>query len=70
MRILAAAVLMIPGVFAQNVLPSLKTIQKVYVDKMPNDLDQYIRAEITKQFKGKLVVVASACPWSFYISAR
>ncbi|HEX8984129.1 MAG TPA: hypothetical protein VF767_01805 [Bryobacteraceae bacterium] len=24
---------------------------------MPNDLDQYIRAEITKQFKGKMLVV-------------
>ena len=24
---------------------------------MPNDLDQYLRAEIAKQFKGKLVVV-------------
>ncbi len=24
---------------------------------MPNDLDQYVRAEITKQFKGKVTVV-------------
>src|SRR5689334_13511899 len=36
---------------------TLKQIQKIFVDKMPNDLDQYIRAEITKQFKGKLTVV-------------
>jgi hypothetical protein len=36
--------------------PSLKGIQKIFVDKMPNDLDQYIRAEITKQFKGKIMV--------------
>ena len=37
--------------------PPLRSIQKLFVDKMPNDLDQYIRAEITKQFKGKLTVV-------------
>jgi hypothetical protein len=36
---------------------SLKTIHKVYIEKMPNDLDQYLRAEIAKQFKGKLIVV-------------
>jgi hypothetical protein len=37
--------------------PSLKAIHKVYIEKMPNDLDQYLRAEIAKQFKGSLVVV-------------
>lgn len=37
--------------------PSLKGIHRVFVEKMDNDLDQYIRAEITKQFKGKLLVV-------------
>jgi len=36
---------------------ALKAIHKVYIDKMPNDLDQYLRAEIVKQFKGRLVVV-------------
>jgi hypothetical protein len=36
---------------------ALKSIHKVYIEKMPNDLDQYLRAEIAKQFKGKLVVV-------------
>jgi hypothetical protein len=36
---------------------SLKLIHKVYIEKMPNDLDQYLRAEIVKQFKGRLVVV-------------
>lgn len=35
----------------------LKSIHKVYIEKMPNDLDQYLRAEIAKQFKGKLIVV-------------
>jgi hypothetical protein len=36
---------------------SLNAIRRLYVDKMPNDLDQYIRAEITKQFKGRVMVV-------------
>jgi hypothetical protein len=36
---------------------TLKTIHKVFIDKMPNDLDQYLRAEIVKQFKGRLSVV-------------
>ena len=37
--------------------PSLSSIHKVFIEKMPNDLDQYLRAEIMKQFKGKLTVV-------------
>src|SRR5215467_5476777 len=36
---------------------SLRSIRRVYIEKMPNDLDQYLRAEIAKQFKGYLVVV-------------
>ena len=38
-------------------LPSLGSIRRVYIEKMPNDLDQYLRAEIAKQFKGSLTVV-------------
>src|SRR5207244_7591094 len=41
----------------QEPAPSLKSIRKIYIDKMPNDLDQYLRAEVAKQFKGKVVVV-------------
>ncbi len=36
---------------------ALKSIHKVFIEKMPNDLDQYLRAEVSKQFKGKLIVV-------------
>jgi len=36
---------------------ALRSIKKVYIEKMPNDLDQYLRAEIAKQFKGSLTVV-------------
>jgi hypothetical protein len=38
-------------------MPSLKSIHKIFIEKMPNDLDQYLRAEIAKQFKGRVVVV-------------
>jgi len=30
----------------------MKSIHKVFIDKMPNDLDQYLRAEFTKQLEG------------------
>ena len=36
---------------------ALKALKRIYIEKMDNDLDQYIRAEITKQFKGELLVV-------------
>jgi hypothetical protein len=37
--------------------PSLKAIHRLYIEKMDNNLDQYIRAEIIKQCKNKLTVV-------------
>ena len=36
---------------------SLRDVHKVFVEKMPNDLDQYITAEITKQLAGRVIVV-------------
>ena len=36
---------------------SLRDIKSVFIEKMDNNLDQYIRAEFSKQFKGKVVVV-------------
>ncbi len=27
-------------------VPDMKSIHKVFIDKMPNDLDQYLRAEL------------------------
>lgn len=53
-RFIALSLLLCLAAFAQQ---SLSSIKKIYVDKMPNDLDQYLRAEITKQFKGAVVVV-------------
>jgi hypothetical protein len=42
---------------AQAPTVSLFSVKRIYVDKMDNDLDQYIRAEIQKQFKGVVQVV-------------
>ena len=36
---------------------ALGNIKKIYIEKMPNNLDQYLRAEISKQFKGSVTVV-------------
>ena len=37
--------------------PDLRAIHKIYIDKLPNDLDQYLRAEFSKQLHGKVTVV-------------
>lgn len=42
---------------AQEDAVTLRSVRRIYVDKMDNDLDQYIRAEIEKQFKGSIQVV-------------
>ena len=36
---------------------SLASVRKVYVEKMENNLDQYITSEISRQFHGSLAVV-------------
>jgi hypothetical protein len=58
--ILAIAGAVAPPAFAQDEAPSLRSIRRIYVDKMDNDLDQYIRAEIQKKFHGEIVVVLKA----------
>ena len=37
--------------------PALANVKKVYVEKMENNLDQYITSEISHQFHGSLEVV-------------
>ena len=51
----ALAALFISLAFAQT--PDLKSIHKIFIDKMPNDLDLYLRAEFFKQMKGKISIV-------------
>lgn len=36
---------------------TLNDIHTLFIEPMPDNLDRYIRAEITKQFKGRLTVV-------------
>lgn len=36
---------------------ALKTIKRIYVEKMANDFDHYIRAEITKKLTGRVLLV-------------
>lgn len=36
---------------------SLGEVRKIFIEKMPNDLDQYLRAEVSKQLPGRLTVV-------------
>ena len=35
----------------------IRSVRKIFIDKMPNDLDQYLRAEFTKQMRGRITVV-------------
>jgi hypothetical protein len=37
--------------------PSLSHIKRIYVEKMENNLDQYITSEISRQFHGSLEIV-------------
>jgi len=43
--------------FSQSTEPDMKSIHKVFIEPMPNGLDQYLRAEFNKQLKGKMTVV-------------
>jgi hypothetical protein len=52
---LALAAVLVSLAFAQT--PDLKSIHKIFIDKMPNDLDIYLRAEFFKQMKGKVSIV-------------
>lgn len=55
--ILALAGALVPPALAQDGAPPLRAIKRIYVDKMDDDLDQYIRAEIQKKFHGGVTVV-------------
>jgi hypothetical protein len=46
---------MVPAVAQAN--PALMNVKKIYVEKMENNLDQYITSEISRQFHGSLQVV-------------
>jgi hypothetical protein len=56
LALLALWFLVCPHLASGETLAS-KSIKCILVDKMANDLDPYIRAEITKKFKGRALVV-------------
>jgi hypothetical protein len=58
LRTIALCALTCFAAFGQK--PDLRSVQKVFIEKMDNNLDQYLRAEFSKQFKGKVVVVLDA----------
>jgi len=60
MRILIAVVALTACSLGQSPTPSLKSVKKIFIEKMDNDLDKYLRAEIIKQFKGNITVVLDA----------
>jgi hypothetical protein len=64
MRTLLAVIALAPFALAQEPIPvpsapvtDLKSVKKIYIDKLANDLDQYLRAEFFKQMKGKVSIV-------------
>ena len=60
MRILIAVLAFAVCSAGQTPAPSLKSVKKIFIEKMDNDLDKYLRAEIVKQFKGSITVVLDA----------
>lgn len=51
----AAALLVLAPSSSANA--SLKTVQKVFIEKMENEFDNDLRVQITRQFKGRVNVV-------------
>lgn len=45
------------GNHSNREVTSVRDLKKIYIEKMPNDLDEYIKAEISRQMPGRLVVV-------------
>ena len=60
MRTLIAVLVFAVCSAGQTPAPSLKAVKKIFMEKMDNDLDRYLRAEILKQFKGGITVVLDA----------
>ena len=57
MKRLIPALLLATAVLAQTAMTNLADIRKIYIEPMPNNLNQYLTSEISKQFHGSLTVV-------------
>ena len=60
MRILITVLALTVCSLGQTPTPSLKSVKRIFIEKMDNDLDKYLRAETVKQFKGSITVVLDA----------
>ena len=57
MRILMAAMVLCCAPLLSAQSTHVEPVLKIFIDKMPNDLDQYLGAEFSKQMKGRIVIV-------------
>jgi hypothetical protein len=51
------AALLFCGISLHAQPTGLGAVHKIFIDKLPNDLDQYLRAEFVKQMKKRVVIV-------------
>jgi hypothetical protein len=56
MRGFVFMILCVTSVFSQNA-PRLADVRRIYVEKVDNNLDEYLRSSISKQFHGALTIV-------------
>jgi hypothetical protein len=56
MRIVPVLLLAAASVSSQTA-PTLSNVRTIFIEKMPNNLDEYVRSEISKRFHGSLTVV-------------
>jgi hypothetical protein len=56
MRPFVLLILCVVSIFSQTA-PRLADVRKVYVEKMDNNLDEYLRSSISKQFHSRLTIV-------------
>src|SRR4051794_24735266 len=57
MKSIFAAALFCVCVLPGQTVTSLANVKKIFIDKMDNNLDQYLRAEFMKQMKHRVTVV-------------
>jgi len=57
MKRLIPVLLLATAVLAQTAMTNVADIRKLYIEPMPNNLNQYLTSEISKQFHGRLTVV-------------
>src|SRR5271165_569669 len=59
MRTLLAATVLCCAMLLTGQSAEIQPVLKIFIEKMPNGLDQYLAAEFSKQMKGRVVIVAA-----------